>query len=231
MNQFTRLELLIGKDNLNKLKSSTILILGLGGVGSYVFEALVRSGVGHLILVDYDVIDITNLNRQLMTDLSNVGQKKTDILEKRAKNINKDIKITKIDSFITSENINTLFDFNLTYFIDCCDTVKTKQEVIINCIEKNIPFITCMGTGNKLDPSKLEILDLTMTSYDPLAKKIRIWAKKEHIKGNITCLTSKENPIKRNNDNNIIGSSAFVPSSAGLLIASYVVKEIITKNK
>ena len=225
MDQFTRLELLIGKDNLKKIKNSTILVLGLGGVGSFVCEALARSGVGHLVLVDFDKIDITNLNRQLMTNLDNIGNKKTDELEKRLKSINKDLIISKIDNFITEDNINDLFKFDLTYFIDCCDTVKTKQSVIISCKERNISFITSMGTGNKLDPSKLEIIDLPKTSYDPLAKKMRIWAKKEHIKGKITCLASKEIPIKINS--NLIASNSFVPASAGLLIASHVIRDII----
>lgn len=227
MEQFKRLELVIGKDNLNKLNSSTILVLGLGGVGSYVVESLVRSGVGSLILVDFDNIDITNLNRQLMTNLNNINELKTEVFLKRIKEINPNCKVKLINNFIDDKNINLLFDERIDYLIDCCDTVLTKKLVIENCLYKKIPFITCMGTGNKLDPSKLQIIDIRKTAYDPLAKVIRKWVKEENILSKIPCCCSTEKPTK--NKENIIGSTAFVPSSAGLLITSYIVRKIISK--
>ena len=228
MEQFTRLEILIGKDNLNKIKNSRILVIGLGGVGSYVVESLVRSGVGTIILVDFDKIDITNLNRQLMTNLDNLGNLKTDELEKRCKSINKDCTITKINHFIDESNINCLFENKIDYLIDTEDTIKTKELIIKECLTRNIKFITCCGTGNKFDPSKLEIIDIRKTSYDPIAKILRNWLKKEHINQKIMCCCSTEKPIKTTSQ--IIGSTSFVPASAGLLITSYIINDIIKES-
>lgn len=225
-NQFERIKLLIGENNLNKISSKTYLVLGLGGVGSYVVESLVRSGVNNIIIVDFDKIDITNLNRQLMTSLDNIGCYKTDELEKRICSINKDVNVVKINEFIDDNNIHKLFDLNPDYIIDCCDTTSVKKDVIRLCLDKNIKFITCMGTGKKLDPSKLEIVDIRKTSYDPLAKKIRKWVNDEKIKGKIMCCYSPEKAI---DTGNVIGSMMFVPSSAGILIASYVIRDVIGK--
>lgn len=221
---FDRFISLIGKENFNKIQTKNILIIGLGGVGSYVVESLIRSGIINITIVDHDTIDITNLNRQLMTNLNNIGNKKVDEIEKRILNINKDINITKIDKFIDKTNIdiiNNAYD----YVIDCCDTFNTKCEIIKTCIDKNIKFITSMGTAKKMDPSKLEIIDIRKTSYDALAKKIRKWIKDNNIKGKITTVSSKEIPIKTNN--NELGSNSFVPSTAGLLITSYIINDII----
>ena len=223
--QFDRFIKQVGIDNFEKIKSANILVIGLGGVGSYVVESLVRSGVNNLTIVDFDKIDITNLNRQVMTNLDNLNNFKTDEIELRARLINKNINIKKINEFINSENINLLFEDNYDYIIDCCDSVDTKKAIIKNCINKKIKFITCMGTGNKLDPSKLEILDIRKTSYDPLAKKIRKWIKDEKINGKVLCVSSTEKPIE--NIDNIITSNSFVPASAGLLITSYIIKDII----
>ena len=223
--QFDRFIKQIGIDNFNKIKSVNILVIGLGGVGSYVVESLVRSGVNNLTIVDFDKIDITNLNRQVMTNLENINKLKTDEIELRARLINKDINIKKINEFINSENINLLYEDNYDYIIDCCDSVDTKKAIIKNCINKKLKFITCMGTGNKLDPSKLEIIDIRKTTYDPLAKKIRKWIKDERIKGKVLCISSTEKPIDTND--NIITSNSFVPASAGLLITSCIIRDII----
>lgn len=224
--QFDRIRLLIGNENLDKIRSKRYLVLGLGGVGSYVVESLIRSGVRDIIIVDFDKIDVTNLNRQLMTNLDNIGNYKTDEIEKRIKSINKDVNVVKINEFINEENINKLFDFNPDYVIDCCDTTSVKKDIIRLCLEKNIRFITCMGTGKKLDPSKLEIVDIRKTSYDPLAKKIRKWVNDEKFKGKIMCCYSPEETI---NTGDVIGSMMFVPSSAGILIASYVIRDVIRR--
>ena len=228
-NQFTRLELLIGKENVDKIKKTKVLVLGLGGVGSYVVESLIRSGVSDITLVDFDTIDITNLNRQLMTNLDNIGEYKVDVLEKRIKSINEDVKIKKIKDFIDLNNIDILFNDNPSYIIDCCDSIPTKKELIRKCLKRKIKFITCMGTGNKLDPSKLEIIDVRKTSYDPIAKIIRKFLKDERLNGKVLCCCSREMPIKTNSK--IIGSTSFVPSSAGLLITSYVIRDIINEKK
>lgn len=225
MDQFSRLKILIGEENYKIIKNLKVLIIGLGGVGSYVVESLVRSGVENLILVDYDTIDITNLNRQLMTNLNNIGKKKVDELKKRCLEINKNCKITTIYDFITSKNIDILFKEEIDYLIDTQDTIDTKKLIIENCLNKKIKLITCMGTGNKLDPSKLEIIPLSKTNYDPIAKILRKWARDNKINKKIMCCCSSEKPIKTNTS--IIGSTSFVPSSAGLLITSYIIKDVL----
>lgn len=225
MDQFNRLNLLIGSDRLELITKQTVLVLGLGGVGSYALEALVRSGVGRVIIVDSDKVDVTNLNRQLMTLHSNIGVYKTDVWENRIKDINPCCQIVKICSFITSENIYELFNYDIDYVIDACDTVNTKKALIKECIKRKIKFISSMGTGNKLDPSKLEIVDIRKTSYDPLARIIRKMIKDENIKSKVMVVSSKEKPLK--NSDGIIGSNAFVPATAGLLCASYVINDII----
>lgn len=225
--QFERLKLLIGEDNLNKISSKNILVLGLGGVGSYVVEALVRSGVLNITIVDFDKIDITNLNRQIIANLSNIGCYKTDETLKRILSINSNVNVKKITEFIDSANINLLFSDNYDYIIDCCDFLPLKKLLIKECLERKIKFVVCTGTGNKLDPSKLEITDIRKTSYDPICKKLREFVKKERLNGKITCCYSKEAPVKTNT--NTISSTAFVPASAGLLISSYIICDIIKK--
>lgn len=228
-NQFSRFELLIGKDNFNKIKDLKVLVIGLGGVGSYVVEGLVRSGVSNLILVDYDKIDITNLNRQIMANLNNIGKNKTDILFERIKSINSFCDVKIVNQFIDKDNLDNLFNNSIDYVIDCCDTVETKKLIIKKCLDNNIKFITCMGTGKRLDPSKLQIIDIRKTSYDPLAKKIRKWVNDERLKGKIMCCCSLEKAISV--DTNIIPSAIFVPASAGLLISSYVIRDVIDYEK
>lgn len=227
MNQFSRLELLVGNDNLEKIKNKKVLILGVGGVGSFVLEGLIRSGISDIVIIDYDKVDITNLNRQLMTNLNNIGKKKVDVLFDRIKSINPDCKVTIISEKIMPGNIDLLFDSNPDYIIDCCDTVLTKKSVIENCLRRKIKFITCMGMGNKINPQGIEIVDIRKTSYDPLAKKIRKWVNDENIKGKVLCCYSKEKPLE--NNSGVIGSSMFVPSTAGILIASYVISDIIKR--
>ena len=225
MDQFNRLNLLIGQDKFRWISKQTVLVLGLGGVGSYAVEALVRSGIGCVIIVDNDTVDITNLNRQLMTLHSNVNMYKTDVWEARIKDINPRCRVIKVCSFITPENIEELFNYDVNYVIDACDTLSTKKALIRECIQRGISFISSMGTGNKLDPSQLEIVDIRKTSYDPLARVIRKMIKDEHIKSKVMVVCSKERPI-RNNDG-AVGSNAFVPATAGLLCASYVINDII----
>ena len=222
---FDRLELLIGKDSLNKLKEKHVLILGLGGVGGTTLEALVRSGIGHVTIVDNDKIDITNLNRQIISTNDNLGKYKTDEFVKRILSINSEVNIEKITDFITEDNIDKLFLDNIDYFIDACDTVSTKKLVIDKCLEKNIKFITCLGTGKRLDPSKLVMCDLRDTKNDPIARILRKHVKDNNITSRITCCYSEEEPIKK--EGRVIPSSIFVPSSAGLLIASCVIRDLI----
>lgn len=226
-NKFSRLEKVIGKENLNNLKNKSVLILGCGGVGGYVVESLARSGIGTLILVDFDVIDESNINRQIIALDSTIGKNKVDVFEERIKDINKACKIIKINKFIDENNINELFDYNIDFFVDACDAVPTKKAVIKECLKRKIKFISSMGTGNKLDPSKLEITDIRKTVNDPLARIIRKFVKDEKINSKILVLSSKEVPIKTGESTP--GSTAFVPSSAGLLISSYIVNYFIKK--
>ena len=227
MDGFHRFKLLIG-DKFELVKNTTVAVFGLGGVGSYVVEILARSGIGTLIIIDNDKIDITNLNRQLMTNYDNIGKFKTDVIEKRLKSINPNINIIKISEFITKENINIVFNKKIDYVVDAIDTIETKKEIIRICKRNNISFISCMGTGNKLHPEKLEIMDIRKTSYDPIAKIIRKMVKDERIKGKVMVVCSDEKP-KRKIDKEI-PSSAFVPSAAGILCASYIINDIVGDN-
>lgn len=221
---FNRLELLIN-EKIELIKNKTVLIIGLGGVGGYALESIIRSGIGKVIIVDYDVIDITNLNRQILSLNNNIGLKKVDIAEKRIKEINENCIVIKIDEKILPNNIDILFEENIDYVIDACDTVETKKEIIRQCIKRKIKLISCMGTGNKFNPSKLEITDIRKTSYDPLSKIIRKMIKDEKIKEKIMVVSSTEPPIKLNT--RIVGSNAFVPATAGLLCTSYIINDIV----
>ncbi|MDD3453659.1 MAG: tRNA threonylcarbamoyladenosine dehydratase [Bacilli bacterium] len=225
MQQLERFELLVGKEKLNKISDITVLIIGLGGVGSYAVESLVRCGIKKIIIVDKDVIDITNLNRQLMTLHSNIGHNKVDVIESRIKDINENIQIKKINEFINKENINLLFEEKIDYLIDACDTIETKKEIIRQCVNNNIKLISCMGTGKRLDPSKLKITELKKTSYDPIAKILRKMVRDEKIKQKITVICSEEQPI--NTNSKIIPSNSFVPASAGLLCTGYIINDIL----
>lgn len=225
MDQFSRLKLITGDEKFNLINTTTVLVLGIGGVGSYAVESLVRSGIGKIVIIDNDIVDITNLNRQLITMHSNIGEYKVDVLEKRIKDINPNCEVITIKDFITKDNIDMLFANKIDYVIDACDTTDTKKSLIRECVKRKIKFISCMGTGNKLDPSKLEIIDIRKTSYDPLARIIRKMVKDEKINDKVMVVTSTEQPIK--NDSNIIGSNSFVPATAGLLCASYVINDII----
>ena len=225
--RFSRLEKVIGEDNVSLINNKCVLILGVGGVGGYVAEALARSNIGKLILVDFDVVDESNINRQIIALESTIGMKKVDVLEKRIKEINSGCEVIKIDKFIDLDNYLELFEYNIDYFVDACDTMTVKKAVIKECIKRKINFISSMGTGNKLDPSKLEIVDIRKTVNDPLAKVIRKFVKDEKINGKVMVLSSTELPVKTGE--RTPGSTAFVPASAGLLIASYVVRQFIKK--
>ena len=227
LNQFSRTELLIGKEALTKLSNSRVLLFGLGGVGGYVAEALTRCGLGSLDIVDNDVVDITNLNRQIISLHSNLGMNKTDVTEKRLKDINPDIKITKYKMFYMPDKA---YEFNFgqyDYVIDAIDTVSAKLSIIENAKKNNIPVISSMGTGNKLNPTKFEIADISKTSVCPLARVIRGELKKRRI-FNVKVLYSKETPLKQSSENRKSpASNSIVPPVAGLLIANEVIKDLI----
>ena len=190
-------------------------------------EALARSGIGQIILVDYDVVEESNINRQIIALSSTIGKYKVDVLEERIKDINQDCKVIKVKSFIDNDNYLDLFQYKVDFFIDCCDTMLVKKLVMKESLKRNILFISSMGTGNKMDPSKLEIVDLRKTINDPLARVLRKFVKDEKINKKIMVLSSRELPVKTGD--RTPGSTAFVPASAGLLIASYVVRSFINK--
>ena len=237
MEEFIREEMLIGTDGFNKLKNSRILLFGVGGVGSYVFEALLRSGIGHIDIVDNDTVALSNINRQLIALHSTVGKYKVDVAKERGLDINPECNINVYKQFYINNDDN-VFDFSqYDYVIDAIDTVSGKLSIIENCKKADTPVISSMGTGNKLDPTKLEIADISKTSVCPLAKVMRHELKKRGIR-NVKVLFSKEIPIVP--DNSIIdemaqknkrrstpASISFVPSCAGLIIAGEVVRELL----
>lgn len=224
MEQFSRTSRIIGQEAINILQTKKVTVFGLGGVGSYVVEALCRMGVGHLVLVDHDTIDITNVNRQLYAMHSTIGKNKVDIARERCLDINPNVKITTYQQFyLPSQGLEYMFD-DSDYVIDAIDTVKAKLALIEECHHKNIAIISSMGTGNKVDPSRFEIVNINQTSVCPLAKVIRRELKQRGIT-KCKVLYSKEEPIKV--DSSTPGSVSFVPSVAGLMIAGYVIKEMI----
>ena len=226
MNQFERLELLIG-NKINDIKSKSVLVIGLGGVGSYAVEGLVRSGIENITIVDKDIIDITNLNRQLMTNRDNIGKYKTDEIEKRILSINPNCKVKKITKYITLDNIQEVFSDSYDYIVDACDTITIKFELIKISKQKNIKLVSCMGTGNKMDPTRLKIMDLRKTNYDKIAKILRKKVKEEKIPGKVMVVCSDEAPIVKSKT---IPSNSFVPAIAGLLCASYIINDIVCIN-
>ena len=228
-NAFCRTEYLIGQEALQKLKNSKVAIFGIGGVGSYVVEALARVGIGNFILVDKDTVSISNLNRQLIATLNTIGKNKVDIAKERILSINPNAKVKTFADFFMPGNTNIL-DNSITYIVDAIDTVTAKIELVIQAKKLDIPIISSMGTGNKLDPTKFEISDIYDTSVCPLAKVMRKELKSRNI-SHLKVLYSKEKPIKTKiideNGKLIPGTISFVPSVAGLIIAKEVVFDLI----
>ena len=221
--EFEREELLIG-DKINVLKNKTILVLGLGGVGGYVTESLARSGIGNLILVDYDKVDLTNINRQIIATYSNIGKLKTECFKERIADINKECKVTLINEFYGKDNKDILFNQKIDYVIDCCDSLESKCILIEECFKRNIPIISSMGTGNKFHPELFSITKLKKTEYDPLAKKLRFLLKDKKELLEVDVLYSKEKPTEYKGK---IGSISYVPSVAGLLLTSFVINKFL----
>ena len=220
---FERTISLVGELNFKKIQEKTVLIVGLGGVGGYATESLVRSGINNLILIDHDTIDITNLNRQIIATSNNIGNNKVDEFKKRILEINPECKIITHKLFLDRTNSNILDNYKIDYIIDCCDSVDTKKLLIDYSISKNIKLISSMGTANKLEPTKLEIIDIRKTSYDPLAKILRKYVNDLKTNKKIMVISSKEEPIKKQG----LSSLIFVPATAGLLCSNYVIKDII----
>lgn len=228
----SRTELLIGKDNIENLANKHIAIFGLGGVGGFALEALARAGIEEFTIIDFDIIDITNINRQIIATLDTVGEKKVDIFEKRLKSINKNIKVHAIAEKFCYENKDLFFENkNYDYIVDAIDIISSKLDLIELAKKKNIKIISAMGGGNKLNPTMFEVSDIYKTSVCPLAKVVRRELKKRNIK-DLKVVYSKENPRKPKNEDGgrekskNVGSISFVPSTIGLIIASEIVKDI-----
>ena len=227
MNQFERLELLIGK-KIDDIKNKKVLVIGLGGVGGYAVEGLIRSGIENITIVDNDIIDISNLNRQIITNHSNIGKYKTDEMESRILSINPNCRVKKVTKFLTMDNISSLFEDDYDYIIDACDTITIKLELIRISKNKNIKLISSMGTGNKMDPTRFKIIDVRKTNYDKIAKIVRKMVKDEKIKGKVMVVSSDEEGHVKVKD--VVPSNSFVPAVAGLLCSSYVINDIVGDN-
>ena len=236
--EFSRTELLIGEAGLQKLRQSTVMVLGVGGVGSHCIEALARSGVGTLILVDNDTVSLTNINRQSIAYHSTVGQFKTKVMKERILDINPEAEVITHELFVLPENMNEIFDRKVDYIIDAIDTVTAKLALVVYANEQGIPSLSCMGTGNKLHPELFKIADISKTSVCPLCKVMRKELKARGI-SHLKVLFSEEKPIDVSQKDSgedkgmrrvLPGSVAFVPPVAGLIIAGEVIREIIGEN-
>lgn len=241
--QFSRNELAIGQEGLNLLKNKTVAVLGVGGVGSFAAEALARTNIGHIILIDKDDVDITNVNRQIHALTSTIGQSKVTLMEERIKLINPDCKVTSLHMFYTEETYKDIFNnYDIDYFIDASDTIIYKVHLMKECLERGIELISSMGAANKTDPTRFENADISKTHTDPMAKVIRNRLKRLGIRKGVKVVFSDESPIviredvkETVGDKNAINrkgqmppsSNAFVPSVVGLICASYVVNDIL----
>lgn len=234
IHEYSRTELLLGKDGLEKLRSASVMVFGVGGVGSHCIEALARSGVGKLILIDNDTVSLTNINRQSIAYHSTVGKYKTKVMEERIRDICPEIQVVTYELFVLPDNLETLFTEKVDYIIDAIDTVTAKLALVEVAKEKNIPIICSMGTGNKLHPEMFEITDISKTSVCPLCKVMRKELKARGIK-KLKVLYSKEIPVdiidrvteeEKGNRRSIPGSVSFVPPVAGLIIAGEVIREL-----
>ena len=225
--QFQRTRMLIGQENLDKLAAAKVLVFGVGGVGGYVCEALCRGGVGRIDIVDKDVVDVTNINRQIMATHETVGRPKVEVCRKRMLSINPDVKVDARQCFYLPEKASE-FDFGAyDYVVDAVDNVTAKIDIICNARAAGVPVISSMGTGNKLDPTMFKIADIEKTKVCPLAKAVRKELRKRGVSG-VKVLYSEEEPIKPlSDDTRTPASISFVPSAAGLIIAGRVISDIL----
>lgn len=240
--QFSRNELAIGKEGIERMKNKTVAVLGIGGVGSFAAEALARSGIGRLVLIDKDDVDITNINRQIIALLSTVGKPKVELMKERIKDINPDCEVIALKMFYTEETYESIFAYGLDFVVDASDTIMYKIHIMKECLKRNIPIISSMGAANKMDPTRLRIADISETHTDPIARVVRAKLRKEGITKGIPVVFSDESPIVIREDvRKVVGkedseirkakmppsSNAFVPSVAGLFMASYVFRQFL----
>lgn len=232
-NQFYRTELLLGKEGMERLANSTVAVFGVGGVGSYAAEAMVRSGLGKIILIDYDIIDITNINRQIHANTKTVGEPKVEVMKERLLDINPNLQIEIFNEKYNEDTKNHLLSRDYDYVIDAIDMVTSKINLITTCQLMGIPIISSMGAGNKLSPAMLQVGDIYDTRICPLAKVMRRELRKRNVKG-LKVIWSEETPMNVNLETSSLrkavpGSIAFVPPVAGLIMASEVIKDLVGK--
>ncbi len=246
LHQFSRNELAFGQAGLDVMRRSTVAILGVGGVGSFAAESLARTGIGRIILIDKDVVDITNINRQIIALLTTVGQPKVELMRDRIGLINTECEVIAMKMFYTEETYEQLFAYPIDYVVDASDTVTYKIHIMKECLQRGIPIISSMGAANKMDPTKFQVADISKTSVDPLARVIRQKLRKEGIKKGVKVVFSTEIPVKPLEEvtQKIVpenamdirkaqmppASNAFVPSVAGLIMGSVVVKDLLASN-
>ena len=231
--KFSRTEMLIGTEGMEKLNDAKVAVFGLGGVGSFVCEGLARSGVGNFVLVDFDKVDKSNINRQLIATVKSIGKYKVDLMKERILDINPDANVEVYREFYLKDSPTDIITEDLTYVVDCVDTVLAKVAIVCDCNDVGVPVISAMGAGNKLDPTKFEVADIYETTVCPLARIMKKDLRKRNIE-KLKVVYSKEEPINTNDcpinqdrKYKIKGSVSFVPSVAGLTIAGEVIKDIV----
>lgn len=222
----SRIAMVVGQEGLEKLHKATVAVIGLGGVGSYVAEALARSGLGHLIIIDGDTVDTSNVNRQLPALQSTVGQSKANVMAARIRDINPDCQLTAVEQFYEPGQFAAFFPANCDWIVDAIDDTAAKVDIIKECYGRQVNIISSCGTGNKMDPTLLKVADLSQTSVCPLARSLRSRLRKAGITSGVPVVYSTEPPRKLT-EGATPGSMVFVPASAGLLLASYVVRQLL----
>lgn len=221
-----RSELLLGKEALETLKEKTVLVVGVGGVGSFCVEALARTGIGHLILIDKDCVEPSNINRQLVATLDTVNRIKVDVLKEKIAKLNPNCIVDTYAFFYDQTKDEEIFSQPIDFVVDCIDSIKSKKDLMQACIDQNIPFLSSMGMARRKDPTKLIVTEIEKTSYDPMAKQIRQWKRKNRIRNKIWVVASTEIPTPVESGQPL-PSAIFVPASAGLLLASECIHRLI----
>jgi len=219
---------MIGKENFDLIQSKTVMIVGLGGVGGYACEALVRSGIQKVVLIDHDKVDISNLNRQIIASEKTIGERKTKIMKDRLLSINPKLEIISYDLFFSKENIGQIFSEKVDYVVDAIDTISSKIDLWKYCLGNNIKLISCLGMARKLDPQKVFITKLSKTENDPMAKTLRSLARKNDVSLDIPVVFSEEKPLEMSEaKKENLGSMMFVPATAGIMCGYYIINDII----
>jgi tRNA threonylcarbamoyladenosine dehydratase len=244
LHQFSRTELAIGAEGLDILKKSTVAVLGVGGVGAMAVEGLARTGIGRIILIDKDVVDVTNINRQIHALTTTIGQKKADLMCERVKLINPECETIALNMFYTEETYEELFKYEIDYVLDASDTIMYKIHLIKECLKRKIPILSSMGAANKMDPTKFQVTDISKTHMDPMARVIRTKLREAGIKKGVKVVFSTEPPVKPRQDvtekiapagakirkaKQPPASNSFVPPVVGLIMVSVAVRELLER--